>query len=429
MPLSSASPAMNLESVRSFLSCRGDPMHKPINDDVAGMDLICAAREIAATLVSRQEETEQRTFYAEDTHEAFQRAGFYRMLVPRKFGGLEVDLKTFHCVITEISSGCPSSGWQLCLSVTNVLALCSMYGEDVQAELFKDGDFLCATTLSPQGTARLQADGSWIVNGTFNYASGIPYASHFMSHAIPVDESGVAGPMLTFLAPRSQFKQLHDWTNSLGLKGSGSHSVEIKDARIPARYVMERCDVMNVGNDGAPRFTGPDDRAIARHGRILSQFILALTAVLTGMLKGAVTEYARLMTSKKTSRPPIVNQYENEDYQRWYGIASGRLNLVEIALAGLSEQWSAAAERSASGGAPFSAEEELRIISSCFEVMRLTWDTVHDTIWTSVGTSQARDGTIMQRIYRDISTWRTHVLNSISDHYRRELARATFSSR
>ena len=65
--------------------------------------IIARAAEIGPTLVERQAETEERTSYAPDTHEAFREAGFYRLLVPRRYGGYEFDIATFvrHARIRE----------------------------------------------------------------------------------------------------------------------------------------------------------------------------------------------------------------------------------------------------------------------------------------------------------------------------------------
>ena len=46
--------------------------------------MIARAAEIGPTLVDRQAETEERTCYAPDTHEALREAGFYRLLLPRR---------------------------------------------------------------------------------------------------------------------------------------------------------------------------------------------------------------------------------------------------------------------------------------------------------------------------------------------------------
>ncbi len=49
------------------------------------------------------------------------------MLVPRRYGGLEVDLPTFYQVIMSIARGCPSTGWMLALSTAHSLQFASYY--------------------------------------------------------------------------------------------------------------------------------------------------------------------------------------------------------------------------------------------------------------------------------------------------------------
>ena len=353
-----------------------DPFFEP---QLSPDELIQRAIEIAPTLVERQEETEQRTFYAKDTHETFKRAGFYRMMVPRQFGGYEVDLATYHRVITAITSGCPSTGWQLCLGTIHTLIIGAVYSEAVQAEIYAGGNFICAATTAPQGQARRQADGSWAISGTFNYASGIPYSTHFMSHALPIDDDGSLSPsIMTFVTPRGSWEQLNDWGDSLGLRGSGSHSVLMENVAVPARFVREQTDVLNLSNGGAPRASDGEPGDRTRHGRLMSQFNLGLAA-------------------------------------------------AEAAIESLSRQWSMAAERAASGGEPFSAQEDQYIVAAALDVLQSSWDAVSNTLWPTSGTSAAGQGQVMQRIYRDMSTARTHLTYVIADGLRRGLARQAFS--
>ena len=61
----------------------------PSFEDVTPKELIARAAEIAPTLVPLQAETEQRTHYSEETHRLFKEAGFYRILTPKRYGGLE----------------------------------------------------------------------------------------------------------------------------------------------------------------------------------------------------------------------------------------------------------------------------------------------------------------------------------------------------
>jgi len=41
-----------------------------------------------------------------------------------------------------------------------------------------------------------------------------------------------------FVIPRGQWRQLDDWGKQLGLRGSGSHSIAIENARIPDYFAL-----------------------------------------------------------------------------------------------------------------------------------------------------------------------------------------------
>ena len=98
----------------------------PPDTTLTPAQMIARAAEIGPTLVARQAETEERTCYAPDTHEVFREAGFYRLLVPRRYGGYEFDIPTFMRVIMHISRGCPSTGWQLCLAHAHTLLVAAV---------------------------------------------------------------------------------------------------------------------------------------------------------------------------------------------------------------------------------------------------------------------------------------------------------------
>src|SRR5690348_13877571 len=99
-------------------------------------ELIRRAIELRPKLIERQAETEARTYYSEETHRDFLDAGFYRMLVPKKFGGYEIDLPTFYQVIIEVAHADVSTAWCLCLASSHALNIGAMFDEETQAELF-----------------------------------------------------------------------------------------------------------------------------------------------------------------------------------------------------------------------------------------------------------------------------------------------------
>ena len=122
--------------------------------DLTPREIVARAAAMRPELLERQQETEERTFYAQETHEAFAEAGFYRILQPRRFGGYEFDLETYFRVIIEIARGCPSTGWCLCLGGAHVLQVASMFDEAAQADVLRTRRALRVRVLRRPGRRR-----------------------------------------------------------------------------------------------------------------------------------------------------------------------------------------------------------------------------------------------------------------------------------
>ncbi|GAA2409569.1 flavin-dependent monooxygenase [Streptomyces glaucosporus] len=387
-------------------------------------EVVARAEAIAHDLVGRQAETEQRGFYAEDTHERFRRAGFYRILVPRRYGGYEFGVETFMRVVVALARGCPSTGWMYCLGAAHAHAVATLFGERAQAEIFAGGDFVCPATVAPSGTGVRAPDGGWTVSGTWRYCSGSPYATHFMGHALVDDGDGEGRPLL-FVAPRSEFTRLDDWGGQLGLRGSGSHGVRIENGRIPAHFALDtHLSQVNVtgGTPGRALHGNP-----MYGGGPLSFMILEDAALAVGMAKGALDAYEELMRSRRTLFPPVVTRTEDPDFQYWYGEAAGLVHSAEASLLGAVRQWE---EISARGPEHVTPERELRIASVCREAVRMSWRAVERYLFPTAGSSAIRHGERMERVWRDMSMQQSHagIAVFLFTAANRELSRAYFGT-
>jgi 3-hydroxy-9,10-secoandrosta-1,3,5(10)-triene-9,17-dione monooxygenase len=409
-------------AVASIVPEYGFPL--PPEPGLTPAEVVKRAETIAATLIERQAETEERTFYAPDTHEEFRRAGFYRLLVPRRYGGYEFGVDTFARVSIALSRGCPSTGWMYTLGHAHALLVATIFNEDVQDEIFADGDFLCPATVVPGGFAEPAAGGGWNINGKFHYCSGVPYASHFVGHALVMPEEGDEPPPMLFIAPRDQWTQLDDWGWQSGLKGSGSHSIVFENGHIPARYAMPMHMSQYSVADGTP---GLDLHGNPQYGGSPLSFMLLESAGLAvGIAKGALDAYAELMESRTTLYPPIIPRTHDADFQFWYGEASGLIATAEAAFLNAIDQWQ---DLCAEGSAAFTSERELRLGTIGREVVRLAWRAVSEHIVPTAGSSAVRHGQRIERVWRDISTLNSHAgisvfLNAIAN---REYAKARFN--
>ena len=79
-------------------------------------ELVARAAAMRDTLRARQAECEAQGRLPDPTNREYVEAGFFRVLQPRRFGGLELGLQPFLRVAIELSRGCPSSGWVYALT-------------------------------------------------------------------------------------------------------------------------------------------------------------------------------------------------------------------------------------------------------------------------------------------------------------------------
>ncbi|XYH93753.1 acyl-CoA dehydrogenase family protein [Sorangium sp. So ce1128] len=375
----------------------------PVRYAVTPAELITRAESLRATLVRRSPEADQLTRYPPSTHEDFLRAGFYRMLVPRRYGGLECDMPTFARVVMALARGCPSSSWSLALGAGHALQIASWFGEAAQEQIFGGEHFSCASNGFPIGTAR-PIDGGWEIDGTFPYASGSPHATHFMGQTLSPGEApdGPPGPPLLFVAPRSAWTLVDDWGGMLGLNGTGSNSVRLDKVRIPDHLVVQNLSLHNHGGTG-------DSPGLRLHGnpmytgRALGFFSIELAAVAVGAGKAAIDEYEVVMQSRKTTLPPIVPRAEDPDFQRWLGIAITRVDTAEAIVLQGAARYMELCKRDVEEGIRFGREDDLRLFTSVVEAINIVWDTVQNYVYRTAGPACARDGERLQRLFRDLA--------------------------
>lgn len=384
--------------------------------------MVARARALAPKLLAQAAETEERTYYSQELHEDFLAAGFYRLYVPRRYGGHELDVTTFVRVILELAKGDPSTAWCLGLASAHALQVASWWDERAQAELFGDGDFRAASVAAPIGPAT-RTEGGWELNGKVSYASGIPYSTHYMGQAVMPAEDGGLPRMLLFVAPRSEWTMLDDWGDLLGMKGSGSQSIVFERGRIPAHFALEDTLMVDVdvsnGTPGLALHGNPLDG-----GRALGCFTMSLAAVLVGAAYSALDEYERLLEERPTPLPPFVPRKLDLDYQRWYGEALARIATAESSLLHCADRHMALCRRAVEEGRPPTYGDDMLVGCVAREVMIQAWEVVQSVLFRTAGSSAGAKGQRLERLYRDMSIGgNSHRNAQLRDWAFRELAR------
>lgn len=390
--------------------------------DVTPEQLIQRAVELRPRLVDAQADTERRRYYSPELHQAFLDAGFYKMWVPRRYGGYEVDLLTYCRVLVELARGCMSAAWCLGLCAGHALQVGSYFNREAQDEVFGDGEFRCASVAAPTMLAA-HADGGWELNGQVAYCSGIPYSTYFLGQALidGLPPQQQQENMLLYLAPKGVWEMLDDWGETTGLKGSGSHSIRITEGRIPDHFVVERTALINVDvSDRTPGFELHGNPLYC--GRTFGVFTLELGALMVGAGLGALDEFEHHMRNKTTPLPPPAPRLADPDFQRWYGAAYARLLTAEAAMRRGAEEHMELCERTAAGGQPYSEEDDQRVAAIGRELMIQAWEATEELLLRNVGASVMKQDSRFERIYRDMTTGAAHRNTSFRDPLHRRLA-------
>lgn len=363
-------------------------------------DMIARARGMRPMLRERQAECEALGRLPEQTNDEFVRAGFYRILQPRCFGGYEFDVPTFVEVMSELARGCPSSGWVAALTAGHPHTLAYM-SEQAQAEAYgDDGEFRAPFVATPGVFAR-PADGGFVLNGGWDYASGCDIATHFFGHVvIPPPAEGQMPGVLIALIGRGDFDIIDNW-DVVGMRGTGSRRVEVKDLFVPEHRTITS-------------YLFTDDHLPSMHrnpmyrGRPTSLLIMEIAAVSVGVASAALDEYDEILRAKKVRGPLTPLRFEAPDYQRRFGDATAVIETARAALRQIARDYMEYAARQAGGGEPFSEIDDARLMiieqeiaKRCFEAVTLLFQTG--------GSSAGKSGSRLERYMRDMSFIMTHM--------------------
>lgn len=185
--------------------------------------------------------------------------------------------------------------------------------------------------------------------------------------------------MFCVAVPREELRILDDWggDRTLGMRASGSHSVEIKDAFIPAHHAVPlqglftRPEDMRSGTPGTRLHGNP-----MYLGRVAGPYHMSLITPVIGAAKAALDEYQDLIRTKNTNFPPIVPRAEHEDFQRALGQATILADAAENLMIRGGEVYMEMCQRWASDGTLITVEQNLRLWAMLQQAGRMACDAV-----------------------------------------------------
>ena len=193
-----------------------------------------AAAEEIAPLAARIEEGRKLPQAAVD---ALVRAGAFKLLVPRAYGGSQAHPATFLAVVEQIARADGSAGWCTMIGATSGLMSVHL-DDDVAREVYGRDDAITCGVFAPMGRATPSGDG-YRVSGRWPFASGCEHSQWRMGGTIVVGEAGPAellpngAPDVRSVLFRADETRVIDTWDTSGLRGTGSHDIEVTAALVP----------------------------------------------------------------------------------------------------------------------------------------------------------------------------------------------------
>ncbi len=358
-------------------------------------DAIARARDLVPFLAERAAATEERRSLLPEVHDRLVDAGLLRITQPPYLGGLGLDLATHLEVATEIARGCGATAWIQSL-IGNQNAYLAWYPRDVLDELKADGvPLFTALVMGPPVTAA-RVTGGVRLSGRWPYVSGVDQATWMMLSARdPENEARV----LTCLLRKAQGRILDDW-HAMGMRGTGSKSVLLDDVFVPDRHVLCFREVEVSGPPGASAC--PDSPLIGAPNHIIFAMVVAAPAI--GLAACAIDAFRDRLHSRWNARMPS-SQTEWPTSQARLGRAKIRLDSARRSL--LHNANALQAKRVA--GEPISLEEKVTWRAETVEMVTTCTEIVNE-LFGDAGTGALMDGSVLQRVFRDIHTLRSHFM-------------------
>jgi alkylation response protein AidB-like acyl-CoA dehydrogenase len=254
-------------------------------------ELLARAARIGAIARERARETEAARQVSAELVDMMRDEDLFRIMQPRAYGGYEYGYDVFVEAVSAIASGDGSTGWVYSLGAVHQW-LIGCYPAQAQEDVWsRNRNAIAAVSYAPTGKM-VPEQGGYRANGRWSFASGCDNAQWgILAGIVPFD--GGAKPAF-FLVPKSDYTIHDDW-HVMGLAGTGSKTIVVEDAFVPAYRMVTFADMLTGNAPGAQVNTNP----------LYKQPMLAvvpqcLVSPALGMARGALQSFVEQISGRTT---------------------------------------------------------------------------------------------------------------------------------
>lgn len=351
--------------------------------------LLDRAREIAGRLPARIACNDERRDLDPATIAELHEAGLFRLLKPRRYGGLAANPALFYDCQNALAEKDLSSAWVFGVLSIQAFVL-SLFPREALDEVWgADPSALASSSFAPSGKVE-RAEGGYRLTGQWTYSSGSSFAQWaLVGGLIPPLEQGAPPQMRLFLVSRSDYEIVPNW-ETFGLRGTGSNDLCIESAFVPEHRTLQPSPPLAMSTD-------PEREPIYRLPWLF-MFASCVSNLSIGAARGAVQAFAAF----RASQPGGGDEAGRLALARVHGaVEAANLTLQH----NIGQLWQAALQAEALPDATI-----LLYRSQLAELVRNLAGHV-DTLMVQTGGRGMRDDGPMTRLWLDLMAARHHMGN------------------
>jgi 3-hydroxy-9,10-secoandrosta-1,3,5(10)-triene-9,17-dione monooxygenase len=363
--------------------------------------VIAGVCDLLPVLRQRAQEAEDARCVPPESIKALAETGFFRLLQPARFGGLEADPVTFYTAVRMIASACGSTGW-----VSSVVGVhpwqLALFPAQAQDDVWgTDPATRMSSSYAPTGRATL-TEGGYRLEGRWSFSSGCDHASWVLLGGLVTNDEGKPVDFCTFLLPSTDY-MIDDVWDTVGLRGTGSNDIVVDGAFVPRYRALSFADVSKCVCPGQEINQNPLYKV-----PFGSVFSYAITTPVIGMATGAYDAYVDYQKERVRVSYIGPNQKARED-------PYGQVRVAEAAAL-IDNTW-LALERNmtelmvqARAGQRASLALRLRVRRDQVYGTAQAIQAI-DLLFENSGGRALKTGTPIQRFWRDAHAGRVHAIN------------------
>ena len=319
--------------------------------------------------------------------------GLFRLWLPRRLGGAELDPISGLRVIAAVAALDGSVGWNVMVAAAYGI-FAGRLSARAAARIFGDRRAAVAGHLAPFGKAEV-IKGGYLATGRWPFGSGGKHATWFLARC-RVHKNGRArrGPTgrpetrLLFV-PAGECR-IHDTWHVSGLRGTGSHDYSMKNVSVPAEYSI---DIL------ADRPTRPERLYAFPAIPFVEAAVAAVPIGIARAALDAFTELAKTQRAYRSRRPLRVDPTA----QRELGRAVLHVRSAEALLfTAVDDMW-----RTVKARRRPTLEQRAQLRMGCVNAGVSAAEAV-DIVYRLGGSASIFEGNRIERCFRDVHTATQH---------------------